>query len=151
MLMSNVQASSMRHAELEMSVNSQMSKLKNLTDGCDRLETLLRIHNLSVSKYRELEDIGFGLPKLRIFQDTIHEVARANKISNYLAFEKFLNEILKNHEPKSGHERRIHSLKSEIEKKKSDLIVLTTALGSKKEVAKVLGQLFYIGLQDKQI
>ena len=100
---------------------------------------------------RDLEDIGFGLPQLRIFQDTIHEVARANKISNYLAFEKFLNEILKNHEPKSGHERRIHSLTSEIEKKKSDLIVLTTALGSKKEVAKVLGQLFYIGLQDKQI
>jgi hypothetical protein len=51
----NFQASSMRHAELEMSVNSQMRKLKNLTDGCDRLETLLRIHNLSVSKYRELE------------------------------------------------------------------------------------------------
>ena len=36
-------------------------------------------------------------------------------------------------------------------KKKSDLIVLTMALDSKKEVAKVLGQLFYIGLQDKQI
>jgi transposase-like protein len=134
-LMSNFQALSMMQAELEMSVNSQMSKLKNLTDECDRLETLLRIHN----QYRELEDIGFGLPQLRIVQDTIHEVARANNISNYLAVEKFLNDILENYEPKSGHGRKIHALRSETEKKKSDLIVLTTA--SKKEVAKVLGQL----------
>ena len=128
-----------------------MSKLKNLTDECDRLETLLRIHNLSISKYRELEDMGFGLPQLGIVQDTIYEVARANNISNYLAIERFLNDILENYEPKSGYERKVHALRSEIEKKKSDLIVLTTALDSKKEVAQVLGQLVSIGLQDKQI
>ena len=150
-LMSNFQASSKMQAELEVSVNSQMSNLKNLTDECDRLETLLRIHNLSISKYRELEDMGFGLPQLGIVQDTIHEVARANNISNYLAIEKFLNDILENYEPKSGYERKIHALRSEIEKKKSGLIVLTTALDSKKEVAQVLGQLVSIGLQDKQI
>ena len=95
--------------------------------------------------------MGFGLPQLGIVQDTIHEVARANNISNYLAIEKFLNDILENYEPSSGYERKIHALRSEIEKKKSDLIVLTTALDSKKEVAQVLGQLVSIGLQDKQI
>ena len=82
-----------------------MSKLKDLTDDCDRLETLLRIHNLSSSKYRELDDIGIGLPQLGIVQDTIHEVARANNISNYLAIEKVLNDILENYELKSGYER----------------------------------------------
>jgi hypothetical protein len=45
----------------------------------------------------------------------------------------------------------IHAPRSDIEKKKSDLIVFTTALDSKKEVAQVLGQLVSIGLQDKQI
>jgi hypothetical protein len=88
--MSNFQASSKMQAELEVSVNSQMSKLKHLTDDCDRLATPLRIHNLSISKYRELEDMAFGLPQLGIVQDTIHEVDRANNISNYLAIEKFL-------------------------------------------------------------
>jgi predicted RNA-binding protein len=34
---------------------------------------------------------------------------------------------------------------------KSDSIVLTTVLDSKKEVVKVLGQLVSMGLQDKQI
>jgi hypothetical protein len=92
--------------------------------------------------------MGFGLPQLGIVQDTIHEVARANNISNYLAIEKFLNDILENYEPKSGYERKILALRSEIEKKKSDLIVLTSALDAKKEVAQVLGQLVSIGLQD---
>ncbi|MGB7954700.1 MAG: hypothetical protein WCF23_12045, partial [Candidatus Nitrosopolaris sp.] len=149
--MSNFQASSKMQAEPEVSVNSQMSKLKNLTDDCDRLGTLLRIHNLSISKYRELEDMGIGLLQLGIVQDTIHEVTRANNISNYLAIEKFLNDILENYEPKSGYERKINEPRSEIKKKKSDLIVLTTALDPRKEVAQVLGHLVSIGLQDKQI
>ena len=49
--------------------------------------------------------MGIGLPQLGIVQDTIHEVARANNISNYLAIEKVLNDILENYEPKSGYER----------------------------------------------
>ncbi len=81
----------MMQAELEISVSSQMSKLKNLTDECDRVETLLRIHNLSISKYRELEDMGLRLPQFRIVQDTIREVAGTNNIS-------LLNDILENYE-----------------------------------------------------
>lgn len=80
----------MMQAELEISVSSQMSKLKNLTDECDRLETLI-IHNLSISKYRELEDMGLRLPQFRIVQDTIREVAGTNNIS-------LLNDILENYE-----------------------------------------------------
>ena len=43
----------------------------------------------------------------------------------------------------------MHSIRNR--EKESDLIVLTTALDSKKELVQVLGQLVSIGLQDKQL
>jgi hypothetical protein len=150
MLVSNFQASWIMQAELEKSVNSQKIKLRQLTNDCFRAERLLAIHNLTISKYIKLENMGFGLPMLTMLHDMIHEVSDANKTHD-LAVQKFLNDIAENYSPILGYESKRTALRSEIEKKKLDLTALSTVLDSKKEMAKVLPLLFLTGIQDKQI
>ncbi|MDQ6667723.1 MAG: hypothetical protein M3Y53_05795 [Thermoproteota archaeon] len=149
MLVSNFEASSAMQAELEKSVNSQKIKLMQVTNECVLAERLLAIHNLTKSKYIKLENMGFGLPMLTMLHDTIHEVASANKISHDLAVQKFLDDIAENFSPILGYDSKLTAMRSEIEKKRSDLIALSTALDSKKEMTKVLGLLFLTGGQDK--
>ena len=141
-LVSNFDASSTMQSELEKSVNSQTIKLKQATNDCARAERVLERHYLTISKYKKLEEMGFGLPMLTTLHDTIHEVANENKISHELAVQKFLNDIAENFSPILGYEGKLIALKSEIEKKKSDLTALSTVLDSKKEMAKVLPLLF---------
>jgi hypothetical protein len=88
-LVSDFEASSVMQAELEKSVNSQTIKLKQVTDKCDWAERFLAIHNLTISKYLELEDMGFGLPMLTMLHDTIHEVAIAMRYRTSLLSKGF--------------------------------------------------------------
>jgi hypothetical protein len=57
--------------------------------------------------------------------------------------------MAKNFSPVLGCEGRLTAIKSEIEKKKSDLIALSTVLDSKKDMAKVLPLLFLTRDTDK--
>jgi hypothetical protein len=136
-------------AQLEESVNSQKIKLKQVTDECVRAERVRAIHYLTISKFKKLEEMGFGLPMLTRLHDMIHEVASANKISHDLAVQKFLNDIAENFSPVLGYDGKLIALKSEIEKKKSDLTALSTVLDSKKDMAKLLPLLLLTGHQDK--
>lgn len=134
---SDFEASSVMQAELEKSVNSQTIKLKQVTDKCDLAERFLAIHNLTISKYLELEDMGFGLPMLTMLHDTIYEVAIANEISHELAVQRFLNDMAENYSPLFGYERMLTARRSELEKVTGELNMLNMALDSKKQVAKL--------------
>lgn len=112
-------------------------------------ERVLERHYLTISKYKKLEEMGFGLPMLTTLHDTIHEVADANNIPHDVAVRKFLNDITENFSPVLGCEGKLTAIKSEIEKKKSELTALSTVLDSKKDMAKVLPLLFLTGDQDK--
>ncbi len=75
---------------------------------------------------------------------TSRKVANANNISHDVAVQKFLNDMEENFSPVLGYEGRLTAIKSEIEKKKSDLIALSTVLDSKKDMTKVLPLLFLL-------
>lgn len=149
MLATNFDASSAMQAQLEESVNSLRSKLDQVTNDCARAERVLERHYLTISKYKKLEEMGFGLPMLTTLHDMIHEVANANNLPHDVAVRKFLNDITENFSPVLDYEGKLTAIKSEIEKKKSDLIALSTVLDSKKDMAKVLPLLFLTGDQDK--
>ena len=149
MLATNFDASSAMQAQLEQSVNSLKSKLEQVTNDCARAERLLAIHNLTISKYIKLEDMGFGLPMLTTLQDMINEVANANNIPHDVAVRKFLNDMAENFSPVLGYEGKLTAIKSEIEKKRSALTALSLVLDQKKEMAKLLPLLILTGDQDK--
>ena len=75
---------------------------------------------------------------------TSRKVANPNNISYDVAVQKFLNDMEENFSPVLGYESRLTAIKSEIEKKKSDLIALSTVLDSKKDMTKVLPLLFLL-------
>lgn len=142
-------ASSAMQAQLEQSVNSLKSKLDQVTNDCARAERLLAIHNLTISKYIKLEAMGFGLPMLTTLQDMINEVANANNIPHDVAVRKFLNDMAENFSPLLGYEGKLTAVKSEIEKKRSNLTALSLVLDQKKEMAMLLPLLILTGDQDK--
>jgi len=148
MLATNFDASSAMLAQLEESVNSLNSKLNQVTDDCARAERVLERHYLTISKYKKLEEMGFGLPMLTTLHEMIHEVANANNIPHDVAVQKFLNDKLA-FSPVLGYEGKLTAIKSEIEKKRSDLIKLSLVLDPKKEMAKLLPLLILTGDQDK--
>ncbi len=149
MLATNFDASSAMQAQLEKSVNSQEIKLKQVTNDCARAERVLESHYLTISKYKKLEEMSFGLPMLTKLHDIIHEVTNANNISHDVAVQKFLNDMAENFSPVLGFEGKLTAIKSEIEKKTSDLIAISTVLDSKKDMAKVLALLFLTRDTDK--
>jgi len=149
MLATNIDASSAMLAQLEESVKSQESKLEQVTNDCARAERVLERHYLTISKYKKLEEMGFGLPMLTTLYDTIHETANANNIPHEVAALKFLNDLAENFSPVLGYEAKLNVLKSQVEKKRSDLITLSLSLDQKKDMAKLLPLLISTRNQDK--
>jgi hypothetical protein len=62
-----------------------------------------------------------------------------------------LNDLAENYSPIFCYERKLTAHRSELEKVTGELNMLNVALDSKKQVAKLLGQLLSIGFQDKEI
>jgi DNA repair exonuclease SbcCD ATPase subunit len=50
-------------------------------------------HNQSITAYRELEAMGFGLKELKLLWHTINEITDANNIPPYESVQKFLRDI----------------------------------------------------------
>jgi hypothetical protein len=148
MLATNFDVSSVMQAQLEESVNSLKSKQDQVTNDCARAERVLESRYLTISKYKKLEEMGFGLHMLTTLHDTIHEVANANNIPHDDAVRKFLNDMGENFSAVLGYEGKSTAIKSELEKKKSELIALSTVLDSKKDMAKVLPLLFLTRIND---
>jgi hypothetical protein len=93
--------------------------------------------------------MGFGLPMLTTLQDMINEVANANNIPHDVAVRKFLNDMAENFSPVLGYEGKLTAIKSEIEKKRSNLTALSLVLDQKKEMAELLPLLILTGDQAK--
>lgn len=133
-LVTNIEASSAMQAQLEKDIDSYTRKLQGLIEECSRLENFKAVHIQTLSKYTDLENMGFGLPEFRLLHDIVSDVAAANNISHKHAIQKFIDDIGENYDVKLGYDRKIESLRSEFEKKIAQSRQLTNALHIKKVV-----------------
>lgn len=87
-------------------------------------DLLIEISNLEIqsynykqtmSKYRELRHIGFGLKELKQLNGLILEVSAANNIPPSEALSRFLTDLEKNYDDRLGLESKIKELQIEIE------------------------------------
>lgn len=137
-------------AQLEKSIKSLTVGEVELQEKNDRLWNLLLIHKGKLSLCEDLQCVGFGL-KLKLLSGTIKEVAAANNIAPDIAVRKFFEDIEKNYNTKLGYDSKLIGLKSEIDKTNNELIILQKNLANKNQVAKALGELILMGLDDQQI
>ena len=107
------------------------------------MERMVSIHNQTLSKYRQLEDLGFGIPQLMILYDTIQEVASMNNIYRGDAVQKFLNDIQENYAAKLGLEGKVRQLRSEKENTVAELRALRATLHSKKAFRRIFDSRIY--------
>jgi hypothetical protein len=151
MLATNIEASSAMQAQLEESVKTLKSEEEQITDDCARAKRVLQKNYLAIAKYKKLEEMGFGLPVLTTLYDMIHEVAKVNNMPPDVAVQKFLNDIAGNFSPVLGYEAKLNVLKSEVEKKRSDLTKLSLSLDQKKDMAKLLPLLILTRDQNNEL
>ena len=71
-------------------------------------------HNQSITAYRELEAMGFGLKEFKLLWHTINEISDANNISPFESVNKFLKDIEEQYDDKLGFETKINKLQTEV-------------------------------------
>ena len=90
MLLSDFDFSRAMQVELEKSIESSKTHLQHLKYQCDILESQISMHNITILKLRQLEDMGLGIPQLLVLHETAHEIARAYNIPQNLAVQRTL-------------------------------------------------------------
>lgn len=131
-------------AAMETQVNSLNFNITRLKGESKYWEQFVATQRLKASTYEELEDMGFGINRMRLLKDTIKELAVENNIQENVAVETFFRDIAENYDRKLGYQ-------SQIKKMIEELNSLTSALYCKREVAKTLGRLISIGYKNKDI
>jgi len=143
-LLANLDSACAMQNALETQVNSSNLNFTRLKEDFKYWEQLVDTRRQKASIYEELEDMGFGINRMRLLHDTIKELAAENKIPENVAVETFFRDLAENYDRKLGYQ-------SQIKKVIEELNSLTIALSYKREVAKTLGRLSSMGYKDKDI
>ncbi len=143
-LLANLDSACAMQAALEAQIKSSNLNLTRVKGELKYWEQLVATQSQKASKYEQLEDMGFGINRMRVLQDTIKELATENNIPENVAVESFFRDLAENYDRKLGYQ-------SLIKKMIEELNSLTIALSYKKEVAKTLGRLSSMGYKDKDI
>ena len=101
--------------ELMDRVDGLTTTKTDLERKCAFFETSIEAHSITISKYQELEEMGFGLKAQRILWSKIREIGIANQMSPDEAVRKFMKDI-ELYDDKLGFEAQLHNLKAGIEK-----------------------------------
>lgn len=92
--------------------------LKNQYDSLNHSFSVLQqevsSHKQSITVYRELEAMGFGLKELKLLWHTINEITDANNIIPFESVQKFLKDIEEQYDDKLGFESKIVKLQDEV-------------------------------------
>ena len=56
------------------------------------MESAIDLHSQTISKYRELEDMGFGLKEQKLLWHKVREIAVANQMNPDEAVQKFMKD-----------------------------------------------------------
>ncbi|MGC1931307.1 MAG: hypothetical protein WA667_20240 [Candidatus Nitrosopolaris sp.] len=101
--------------ELKNRVNSFANRKINLERECGFLESQIDAHSLTLSKYHELDEMGFGLKVQKLLWNKVREIGVANQMNPDEAVRKFLKDV-EQYDDKLGFESQLHNLKAEIQK-----------------------------------
>ena len=97
--------------ELMDRVDSLTTKKTDLERKCAFLETSIETHSITISKYQELEEMGFGLKVQKILWSKIREIGVANQMNPDIAVQKFMKDV-ELYDDKLGFEAQLQNLKA---------------------------------------
>jgi hypothetical protein len=112
---SNFEKLQIAEKELIDRVNDFTTKKTNLERECASLQAWIDTHSLTLKKYLELEEIGFGLKEQKLLWTKIMEIGVANQMSSDQGVQKFMKDV-ELWDDKLGFEPQLHSLKAGIQK-----------------------------------
>jgi hypothetical protein len=139
------------HKHLQENIPSLENRKQDLERECSTLETMIAMHNQVLSKYHNLEVMGFGLNRLQFLWTTIREITRENNINPEEAVTKFLSDVESQYNNKLGFESKIESLRSEVNRLNQEQVILRAISLSLPLVGSKLVKLTQNGVTEQDI
>jgi Homeodomain-like domain len=90
---SNLESLEAEHNKLKESVESLASKKWELEIDCRHLDDLTSTQTQALATYGQLESVGIGLKELKLFHNSVKEIAVANHIHEKDAYNKFYADV----------------------------------------------------------
>jgi hypothetical protein len=115
------------------------------------LEHTINSHSQTLSVFKELEDMGFGLNVLKLLRNTINKAAFANNIPADQAVQKFCKDIEEQYDIKLGFELRLNNLRSINNIVTKSLNIARKALLAQPVIGVMLQRLFEKGIREQDI
>jgi hypothetical protein len=112
---SNFEALQAVEKELKDSVEFLTKKKDKLELESGLLRLEIDVHSQTMSKFKELEDIGFGLKEQKLLWHKVREIGDANHIKPNEAVQKFMKDVEEEYDDTLGFELKIQNSKSEIQ------------------------------------
>jgi hypothetical protein len=114
-------------------IDELRKEANELQQEVDSWQRLADVGRLAISKYEELESMGFGLKELKKLCHTVREIAEANKRSPHDAIQKFFADVENQYDEKLGFESRLENLRSEIQQ--SELTKARTSVANSQSLS----------------
>jgi hypothetical protein len=140
----NLDSLRLKQKFLQETIQSWENRYKDLKRECTTLETMIAVHNLVLSRYHDLDSMGFGLNQLQFLWTTLREIARENNINPEEAVTKFLSDVERHYNNILGFQPKVESLRSEVNRLRIELLSLPL-VGTK------LVKLTQIGVSEQDI
>jgi hypothetical protein len=112
---SNLESLEAEHKKLKESVESLTNTKRELEIDCHHLDDLTSTHTQALATYGQLESVGIDLKVLKLFHNTVKEIALANHILEKDAYDKFYADVEQQYDAKLGFEPKIQKSKSELQ------------------------------------
>jgi hypothetical protein len=65
------------------------------------LQSPIFVHSHTISKYKELEDVGFGLKEQKLLWHKVREIAVANQMNTDESVQKFMTDVEEQYDKKT--------------------------------------------------
>jgi len=101
------------YTALQRNVDSLRKDVNNLQQQRSTLEVYVNMHDQLLSRYKQLEVMGFGLRELNFLHDTVVEIAAENKIDVKKAVSKLLSDVERQYDKKVGFEDKLEKMRKE--------------------------------------
>jgi predicted acetyltransferase len=126
-------------------------KYNGLKNRRSSLEQIINSHNQTLSVFKELKDMGFGLNVLKLLRNTINKAAFANNIPADQAVQKFCKDIEEQYDLKVGFESKLSKARSENDIITRCLNIARKTLLDQPVIGAMLKTLFEKGIREQDI
>ncbi len=133
----------------EMDLNNQTRQ--HLFNDINQLKDQAYSYRQTLKTFYQLQQIGFGLPKLKELSGLITEISAVNNIDPSEAVTRFFKELEKNYDNKLGLESKLKEMRDEYELLKIKVDVNTRYLALENPVASDVAFLHSHGLTNDDI